>query len=185
MKIKDVTQDMNNPIVKAVLPLKTDAMNRAEEEAKKIVEKVTLVLLQHNNDLKLAAPYPKSWGADRETYLMQMSKYKLYASLVKWRKSSRSPSEPNYVDVDPTRVQKFIEDSKEDAAFQYDQFIMKLVRKIGEVKDATLEGNHVWGYSILTVTLLDDTKQKWKTQQIVNVSKLGKLFNQWPTRKIK
>jgi hypothetical protein len=28
------------------------------------------------------------------------------------------------------------------------------------------------------------TVERWKTQQIVNVSRLGKLFNQWPTRQL-
>jgi hypothetical protein len=188
MKVKDITLDMNNPIVKAVEPLKADAIKRAEEEANKIIQRVTDLLHQAGNDIQIAAPYPKSVGPNAlwgEHYHMALSKYKLFKSLTKSRKGSRSPNEPDFADIDQNLVQRFIKQSKEDAAFQYKQFIHKLVRKIGKVKDAVLEGNHVWGYSILTVTLPDDTKQKWKTQQIVNVSKLGKLFNQWPTRKVK
>jgi hypothetical protein len=176
---------MENPIEVAVAPLKNDAIERAEKEAKDIVEKVRSSLEAVGNDLELAAPYPKSWGADRNTYIMQLSKYKLFCSLVKHRARSRSRNEPDFVDIDTTLVEKFVERTKQDAAFQYDAFVAKLQRKIGEVKDATLTGNHVWGHSILTVTLPDDSKQRWKTHMIVNRSKLGTLFNQWPSRKVK
>lgn len=188
MKIKDITQDMNNPIVKAVEPLKSDAVNRAEQEANKIVEKITKDLAENNNDMKIVAPYPKSFGPEfrsREDYMLKLAKRKLYGSIVKYRNSSHRQNEPEIVDVYPPYVDKFVEHAKQDAAFQYNEFIHKLVKKIGDVTNATLTGNHVWGHSILTVTLVDGTQQKWKTQQIVNVSKLGKLFNQWPTRKQK
>lgn len=59
----------------------------------------------------------------------------------------------------------------------------KLIGKIGPVTSATIKGNHVWGHSVLTITNPDAVVEHWKTRQIVNVSKLGKLFNQWPTRK--
>ena len=43
----------------------------------------------------------------------------------------------------------------------------------------------MWSYSFLYVTTPSNGDQCWKTQQIINQSKLGKLFNQFPTRKIK
>lgn len=82
-------------------------------------------------------------------------------------------------------VEKFIQAAKADAAAQYEAFVAKLQQKIGEVKNATLKGNHVWSYSILTVEKPDGTVEHWKTQMIINVSKLGKMFNQFPTRKVK
>jgi hypothetical protein len=188
MKIKDITLDQTNPIVIAVEPLKSDAVDRAEKEARKLVEKIKKDLADNNNDLEIVAPYPKTvgpgalWG---EAFHIALAKRKLYGSLVSHRKGSRSFHEPDYVDIHGPYVDKFIENAKEDAAFQYKQFIHKLIKKVGEVKTASLSGNHVWGYSILSVTLSDGSEQKWKTQQIVNVSKLGKLFNQWPTRKMK
>jgi hypothetical protein len=51
--------------------------------------------------------------------------------------------------------------------------------------DASITGTHIWGHSVLTVTLPNGTVERWKTQQIVNQSKLGLLFNQWPSRKMK
>jgi hypothetical protein len=82
-------------------------------------------------------------------------------------------------------VERFITRAKEDAAAQYDSYVQKLIGKIGEVTAASLDGDHVWGFSYLTVTLPNGKKEVWKTQMIVNISKLGKLFNQFPTRKMK
>jgi hypothetical protein len=68
---------------------------------------------------------------------------------------------------------------------QYTAFIQKLEGKVGAHTAAALDGSHVWGFSILTVTKADGTVEKWKTEQIINVSVLGKVFNQWPSRKVK
>jgi hypothetical protein len=182
----EVWEDTSNPIVQAVAPLKNDAIARAEEEANKMVAHIAKKLEEAGWDLDVAAPYPKSaWSVSREQYILQVSKHKLYGSVVKHRASSRRFSDPDFVDMHQPYIDRFIEQAKKDAAFQYDAFVAKLVKKIGETTEATLTGNHVWGHSILHVILVDGTKQNWKTQQIVNVSKLGKLFNQWPTRKQK
>lgn len=63
-----------------------------------------------------------------------------------------------------------------------DAFIAKMVTYIGEVETAELTGQ-LWAYSNLTVTK-DGEKQVHRTRCIINVSKYGKLFNQWPTRRI-
>jgi len=82
-------------------------------------------------------------------------------------------------------IDKFLDDAAAMASAQYDEFICKLIRKVGPCTAATLQGSHVWGYSTLTCSLVDGTTQAWRTQQIVNVSKLGKVFNQWPSRQVK
>lgn len=53
---------------------------------------------------------------------------------------------------------------------------------IGEVK--YVGGTDAWGWSHLHVEA-ETGNQTWRTQMIVNVSCLGKLFNQWPTRLVK
>jgi hypothetical protein len=177
------------PIQAAVLPLRIDAVTRAEQEAKRLIDKVRFELKEAGWDVRKVADYPSS-KLSRVAYSVALSKYKLYASLTAWdytkQPGSRSLHTPCVVKMDQARVAKFIETSKEDAAYQYDAFVFKLVGKIGPVLDAALEGNHVWGWSILRVILAaDGSRQNWKTQQIVNISKLGKLFNQWPTRRVK
>ncbi|MNE44768.1 hypothetical protein D3C80_1390130 [compost metagenome] len=98
---------------------------------------------------------------------------------------SRSMRDPDPARMSPNGCALFVKQAQENASAQYDAFIAKLEAKIGEVTAAILSGEHVWGHSILTVTKADGTTEKWKTQMIVNVSVLGNLFNQWPTRKVK
>lgn len=175
---------MTNHVENAVAPLKAEAIARAEVEANKLIERVLADLAEHGMDRQSAAPFPRSMNCTREQYVRQRGKYQLYRAFTKAadRASSRSPNDPDPCVRDEERVARFIEAAKEDAALQYDAFVAKLVAKVGECDSATLAGSHVWGSSVLTVTK-GSTVERWKTQQIVNVSKLGKLFNQWPTRK--
>lgn len=179
-----------NKIALAVAPLKQDAIERAEKEALVLIERCTKQLEEKDFDINVVAPYPR-YGTYCSTadYHYKASRHVLFMKLVSYRDKSPcrrfKDKEPEYVDICPEKVAKFIQESKEDAAIQYDAFVGKLVAKIGEVTEASLLGNHVWSFSILTVTKEDGSLEKWKTQMIVNVSKLGKLFNQWPTRKVK
>lgn len=177
-------EDTSNPIVQAVAPLKNDAMDRAEKKAREIVKKIREQLKAANNDAQVVAPYPDS-NLRRADYMVAQAKYTMVRKLVKHRKGSRNMREPELVDMDSNKIEQFVIDTRKTAAMQYDMFVGKLVNKIGAVKDAKLEGNHVWGYSFLTVTKEGGAKEIWKTQMILNISKLGTVFNQWPTRKVK
>lgn len=176
-----------NPIHTAVAPLKADAIVRAEQEAQKIVAHVAAQLAAHDFNLNATAPYPKTYGSTRD-YAVAKATHNLYVSLttVDEERNPRYGAAPAayYVKMRNARIARFIAQAQEDAAAQYDAFVAKLTHKIGDCDSATLEGNHVWGHSLLTVTKANVT-EKWKTRQIVNTSKLGRLFNQWPTRKVK
>jgi len=100
-------------------------------------------------------------------------------------KPTRMVSEPDTRIKSEFHEARFIKSACENAAFQYDAFIAKLDKKIGEAVSAELSGNHVWSFSVLTVEKADGSIEHWKTQMIINFSKLGKMFNQFPTRKIK
>jgi len=173
-----------NPIEQAVAPLKNDAILKAELHAVALIEKCRKELENAGNDLQLVAPYPKAGKVSRSEYFMAMSKRQLFQSLVTYRQGSRRVNEPEYVDITEDRIQRFMGVTKADASAQYDTFVAKLIGKIGEASEATLVGNHVWSFSVLKVITASGT-QNWKTQMIINVSKLGKLFNQFPTRKVK
>lgn len=118
-------------------------------------------------------------------YMRQLGVYNLFASLTRWRSGSVGMNDPMMADVVPEKVEKFVKEAEEDAAKEYDLFVAKLEEKIGACVSAELAGNHVWSHSILTVTKQDGTGERWKTQMILNVSKYGKVFNQFPTRKVK
>lgn len=173
-----------NVIETAVLPLKADAVQRAEQEAQRMIARIIEALEAADWNLDAVAPRPHA-RMSREEYVRLLSKHDLFKSVTIHTQTSRRPSEPDIRARSPEAEQRFISAAKQDAAFQYDLFVAKLVKKVGEVSDAVLNGSHVWGYSILTVTKPDGAVQKWKTQMIVNVSKLGKLFNQFPTRIVK
>jgi Asp-tRNA(Asn)/Glu-tRNA(Gln) amidotransferase A subunit family amidase len=175
---------MTNAIEAAVAPLKNDAIARAEQEATALIERLAEKLAANDWNVDLVAPQPNSMRDGRETYLRKQAQRRLYSSLFESVKCSRSMRDPFEVKRNPEREARFIDGAKVDAAAQYDAFVAKLTQKIGECDSAVLSGNHVWGQSILTVTK-GESSERWKTQMIVNVSKLGKLFNQWPTRKVK
>lgn len=172
------------PVGRAVEPIKTEAIERARKEAAARVERVIADIAANGWDLQIVAPYPNSWNLSRNAYLEGKRKYDLYRAFVRHVAGVRGMKDPEIVVRADDKIAKFIEDCAEAAAVQYDMFAAKLVNKIGEHSDATITGSHVWGYSILTVTTPSGV-QRWKTQQIINVSKLGLLFNQWPSRKIK
>lgn len=178
---------MQNPIEQAVLPLKSDAVQRAEQDAKQIIANVEKNLSENGWDINIVSPYP-STNISWEEFVLKNSRRKLYMYLTTKADSQQRGNSLHgayIVKMNPATINMFIEESERMAEIEYDEFVFKLNNKIGEVVDAELSGNHVWGYSILTVTLPNGEVQRWKTQQIVNTSKLGKLFNQWPSRKIK
>ena len=172
-----------SPVEAAVAPLKEQAKARAEKEATALVLRVWEKLAEAGWDLNKAAPYPRSSHMSRIEYKQKVSRYHLFCSLID-TVSSRSMCDPHIVKSSPAKEAVFIEKAVEMAAAQYDAFVAKLVGKIGPCDAASLNGSHVWGYSLLTVTK-GETVECWKTQQIVNQSVLGTLFNQWPTRKLK
>lgn len=176
-----------NMIEKAVAPLKSEAMDRAAQFAQQTIEGVRKAMAECDGDRQVCAPYPDSLKLGRVAYMIGLGRYNTFRSLTKARVDGqiRRMRGPDFGDIDAAKCAKFIAEARDNAAVQYDAFVRKLVQKIGDVKDAVLRGNHVWSYSLLTVTKTNGTVECWKTQQIINVSKLGKVFNQWPTRKQK
>lgn len=170
----------NHPVYLAVIPFRTLAMDRAEELNREQAMAMYAELEANGWDQNKVAPYPRSGG----DYFIQLGRYELCTSITKWVKSVRNPNEPCIVEKDDIRLVKYIEECRYAAALQYDTFTIKLVDKIGECTAATISGNHVWTESFLTVTKNTGT-EVWKTKMILNWSKYGKPFHQWPSRKIK
>jgi hypothetical protein len=171
-----------HPVEIAVAPVKADAIAAAEQRARETVERHRAGLEAAGWNQNIWAPYPDHRSAD---YHQANAKYRTCSCLVSWLEVTSRRNEPLIVQMDEGKIARFIENAKTLAAEQYDMFIMKLVRKIGDCESAMLEGNHVWGSSVLTVFKLPGITERWKTQQIVNYSKLGLAFPQWPSRKVK
>jgi hypothetical protein len=172
-----------NPIEAAVRPLKVDAVNRAEQEARAFADRIYFKLEAVGWDQNQYGGYPDSRMATIE-YKSKLALYHVVCKITRWTEYSRRPSDPCIVERNDKGLEKFVQEIMDDAAAQYENYVAKLVAKIGECDTATLKGNHVWDESFLTVSKPTGT-EVWKTQAIWNKSKFGLPFPQWPTRKLK
>ncbi|QPI17949.1 hypothetical protein POP12_157 [Pectobacterium phage POP12] len=179
--------NQNHPVALAVEPLRADAMDKAEKAARVRVADVIAELKENDMDAQVTAPYPMS-GFGRADYAEKKGHYSFVRML-----TSRDPertvvcprmNDPEYRIENQEAVEHFVNRCREMASESYDAYICKLIGKIGDADKAELSGNFIWNESVLTVTKGEEVS-RWKTQMIVNVSKLGKLFNQFPTRKMK
>jgi len=176
------------PIAQAVEPLRQAAVNCAAQYAEDFVTSIYEKLDACDWDIKAAYPMPRG-TMDRAAYKQAMMMHTLARRLtttdtVKHPFGCLRHGDPHYVMPHAEAKAQYVAEARKDASLQYDAFIAKLEQKVGAHTEATLTGDHVWGYSFLTVTTASGT-QRWKTQQIMNVSKLGTVFNQWPTRLVK
>lgn len=175
-----------SPIRIAVEPQRQDAIEAARQAAQKTVDWVKAEVEANGWDMQRAAPYPRGISAHNKDYIPARDRHQFF-----WRFVKSVPgggfrvSSPQPVEWRQDRADQYVEDAAKAADAAYESFVLKLENKIGEVTSASLDGNHVWSHSILTVEKADGTVENWKTQGIINVSKLGKLFNQFPTRKLK
>lgn len=176
-------QAQRSPIRQAVEPLIADAQKWAEQITREHIAKAEQQLAAADWDLEKVAPYPSSRNS-RADFMAGERRYRFFRAFTTSRKSSRSMHDPNFCDPNPTAIEKIVKEAREDAAAKYEAFIAKLEQKVGAHTSAKLEGNHVWGWSFLTVQTPTGV-QIWKTQQITNVSVLGLYFPQWPSRKVK
>lgn len=111
----------------------------------------------------------------------------MFAGLVDHRVASRRVDDPEVVAASPTKCAAYVARVAAQASAQFDAYVEKLSAKVGDspgVAAATLDSVAIWNHSHLTVTRVDGSVDVWRTQAIFNVSCLGKVFNQWPTRRI-
>lgn len=178
---------MTNVIEAAIAPLKADAIAYGEEQGYKVAERFLAKLGEFDGDMREFAPYPGSYGT-RKDFAKYEAKRGLMSALTisdPQRPSTGRVNSPEYRVRDEAKIARFIKDTGVAYGVAYDRFVDKLVAKVGECVSASIDGNHVWGHSILSVTKADGSIERWKTQTILNFSVHGTPFNQWPTRKVK
>jgi len=174
-----------NKIEQAVAPLKVDAIAKARQFALETVARVAADLAAHDWRLDLAAPYPRHSNTFDAAAMAAKAKHNFYSSLADTKPGGYRPGGPRPCAISEEKVARYVKQTEDDAAASYEAYVAKLVRKIGEVADAKLHGEAVWNYSLLHIEKPDGAKETWKTHMITNCSVHGKLFNQWPTRKLK
>lgn len=171
-----------HPVARALQPAREQAALAARNAAANVVTAVRADLKAHGWNAATAAPLPTGhYGSPQ--YVAAATKRNLYARLTEkvtsdWRDTT--------VRMHGVKIGKFMEARERDALASYDAFIVKLTRKIGpDVATVTIDGSHVWDYSILTATFADGRVERWHTQQIINQTKYGEPYLQWPSRKLK
>lgn len=177
---------MTNAVALAVAPLKKAsvdaAIDRTVASQKAIIQKLT----ENNFDINLAFPRPKS-TMSRAQYLMTADKRAEVELLVDFEKSTYRLNETQIVKVNADKIAYQIEEAIRDAEAAFDLYVTKLSIKVGHGIDTAELGfvNGLWSNSNLIVTKTDGSKEVWNTKCITNRSKLGKWFNQFPTRQLK
>lgn len=165
----------------------TEAILRKEFE-RQLAERVVNML----NELKLDGwdaqkryAYPEG-NMSRVAYLAQKARYDLCSKYTVTKGGSYSPRGPRI--VSPKAWSGMVaKEAAEMAKAALEGYCAKLAAKIDAtgIKCEKVEykgGLNPWGVSSIWV---NSVAQEWQTKMIINISCLGKLFNQWPTRLMK
>ncbi len=155
------------------------------EQARKFLDSKINELEKAQWDLNKVAPAPSSL-LGRSEYKIAQDKRNLYMSITSGKSSTIPNRDLPYIrNPDSNKIASYINKTVESAESSYNEFIAKMVSKIGKpVIEADLKGN-IWTNATLTVKTDDGEIQKWSTQIIINFSKYQRMFNQFPTRRIK
>lgn len=177
---------MTNLIAQAVKPLEQASIDAAVANAQAMINRIFAHLENNDWDLNKAYPYPTGFMR-RDLYAQAKDLRELADSVTTrvdaisvWRGSCKvRPSEEG--------VKYELEQAALEAQASYNAYVTKLTMKVGCGVVAANMGyvRGIWSDSNLTVEKNDGTKEVWNTKCIVNRSKLGKWFNQFPTRKLK
>jgi hypothetical protein len=163
-------------VYQAVLPLKKAAQDRAEEQLRKAFANAGKLLARAEFKLSVVAPEPTEKYGSLE-YDAALARRSFFASFTK-----PVANGSDVVSVDLERIEQKVELERVMAGMSFDSFVHKLNLKINDTTlKATLSGSP-WSGSTLMVETKNKGTQVWYTKVIVNCSKLGKVFNQFPTR---
>ena len=155
-----------------------------DEYMKVSAARVEQTIQQHLNTLK---------SHDWDLYKMfpRRAPYNKYNEQIKnfysWitKEDGRTTLDTNPRQPNPSGIAKWHAQQAESAKAAYEDFVHKMITKIGKpVIDAKLTGS-IWTDATLTVTTNDGESQVWHTKIIVNTSKYGTMFNQFPSRRKK
>ncbi len=97
--------------------------------------------------------------------------------------------DPNIRTPKPDNAEKIAEQAAKMAKDALAGFCEKLAGKIDATGIAAVTvkyfgGINPWGWTHVLVNGDLTPNQIWRTKMIVNISCLGKVFNQWPTRQV-
>ena len=174
------------PIAQLVEPLREQSVAAALARLERICEAYLTELAQHNWNLDAAFPQPHG-RMSRAEYVTAQRERSFALNLCRYDETRprRTMRDPLYLAPSPALKDTLITQTTMAASDSFEAFVAKLNEKVGAHTAAEFELAGTWSNSVIRVVLPDGTVQRWKTQCILNVSKLGLPFNQWPTRKLK
>ena len=170
-KIQKYVKD-NGALINVLNSNREEYKREAADRAAKQYDYYAETLKAAGYNLDVAAPAPQS-GVGREVYRSMQAKRD---ALSRASGGTGKPSE--------ALKARHVQAAVLGAEASFDEWVAKMVQKIGkDVKSATMTGNP-WTGSVLRVETVDGESQVWKTQMIINSSKYGKMFNQFPSRRM-
>lgn len=134
-------------------------------------------------DAQQYAPYP-SGNMSRADYRKAEFKYRRVRSSFRGVKSCRSMREPEIVVEREDAEPRVREAARQAADAEIDSYLYKMTGKIGKLATKATTNGRIWDSATMIVECADGETQTWSTRCIINCSCLGKVFNQWPTRRI-
>lgn len=135
-------------------------------------------------DARIYAPYPSGSNMDRASFKQAEARYYRVRNYFQSVSYVGSPNRPDPVTERPDAESKLRQLAESEANAMVDSYLHKMVAKIGKEISFAQTNGRIWDCATLTVTCRDGEIQNWDTKCILNVSCLGKVFNQWPTRRI-
>lgn len=162
-----------------------------------------------NGDALAAAAHPKTWDeihfSDQRGMFQRMAEENtraVYNEIKRWSTRNDPKKQPQTHQKGATDFRtrrpaheieaELMKEAHGITEHDFDTYSIKLAGKIAlPVESATITGK-LWNYSFLVARIESgfwngserQPFQRWKTQMILNTSVLGKLFNQWPTRRV-
>ena len=167
----------------AVEPLRAEAIARAERAVLRWVQDTTEEIAAAGGDIEQVAPRPHG-RMSRDEYRATCARRAAVSGIAR-DVANVVGRMRRVVVVDPTLVDRLIEQTREDTSVRFDSYVAKLAGKLGAIRSASVCGATLWSGSTLTVETEEGEVQCWRTTHVVNVSSLGRPFNQWPTRRLK
>lgn len=171
---------MTSTIAQAVAPYKAQSQTAARARAEKMILEFVELAEANDWDLQKFAPFPHS-QMSKKAYVEARKFYTFARHITTLTTTNHQYRAPEPCVLNQHGVDKFFETVESEAGQAFDDFVLKLETKVGEYDSAIIDHGSVWFDSTLEVTK-GDKKERWNTKCIINVSCLGKLFNQWPTR---
>jgi hypothetical protein len=170
----------SSSLIKVLESHLNEYIEQAKIRSAEFVRDKLQVLSKSKWDLAKVAPKPKS-SSDKAA----QSKRDFYLNISKAVPKTSDMTQEEPVVPNRANIDAYITQAAKGAEMAYQDFVQKMITKIGKpVVKADLTGS-IWTNAVITVETDDGETQKWSTKMIMNFSKYQKIFNQFPTRRMK